>query len=47
METKHKQHYEVPSTTVFEVVQAGVICQSDVEVNGSPTYNRFSEEEVW
>lgn len=28
METIHKEHYEAPSTRVFEVRQEGVICAS-------------------
>jgi len=28
METIHKEHYDTPSTRVFEVRQEGVICAS-------------------
>lgn len=47
METIHKEHYEAPSTSVFEVRQEGVICQSGTGTNGAPTYNGFNTEEEW
>lgn len=35
MEAKHKELYEAPSATVFEVKVEGVICASGVEANRS------------
>ena len=32
METKHKEHYEAPSTMVFGVKTDGVMCGSPVNV---------------
>ena len=47
METIHKEHYDAPSTMVFEVRQEGVICQSETGTEGNPTYNGFDTEETW
>lgn len=44
METKPKEMYLAPSTTVFEVKQEGVICASEL----TPTYyNPFNDGEDW
>jgi len=47
MGTKDKSFYEPPTTEVFTVIQEGVICQSTTETEGSPTFNRFNDEQEW
>lgn len=39
METKHKEHYEAPSTMVFEVKQGGVICASGEKTGWGGNYD--------
>ena len=41
METKHKDLYEAPATTVVEVKIEGVVCQSPV--NGGNSINNWGD----
>ena len=44
METIHKEHYEAPSMTVFEVRQKGVICASGDPADAT---RQNYEYEIW
>ena len=47
MEKKTKVFYEAPSVEVVEVAQKGLVCASNVQVNGFPSYSGFNNEEEW
>ena len=51
METIHKEHYEAPSTRVFEVRQEGVICASGNDAGllgaGVDESNADSNGSIW
>lgn len=47
MEATHKEIYEAPSVTVFEISRECIICASPTEAVGAPTYSGFNKEEEW
>ena len=48
METKHREHYETPSTMVLEVkIESGILTVSNQEVQGTRTTYGAAVDDTW